>query len=69
MEFTVKMKITHKADGADTVLSGKATVNGKTVTAGERLTAAEVRGGVSPADAEDALAGRLGLLACRAVRG
>lgn len=68
MEFTAKMKITSKADAGDTVLSGKVTCNGKTATQGSRLTAAEKRGGVTLADAEDALAAKLGLLACRAAR-
>ena len=68
MKFTVTMEITHRADGPDTVLSGRATVSGKTVTAGDRLTAAEKRGGVTLTDAQDALAARLGILACRAVR-
>lgn len=62
------MKITSKQDGGDIVLSGTATVAGRKVTAGERLTAAEQRGGVSLSDAQDNLAGKLGELACRAVR-
>ena len=76
MKFTVTMEITHKADRGDTIVSGNAEVEWvegnrgqvRRVTAGDRLTAAEKRGGVTLTDAEDALAGRLGILACRAVR-
>jgi hypothetical protein len=72
MTFTMVVEITSKADRGGYHASGTAKVDtpdGRVrVTAGHTVTAAEARGGLGAAYAEDKVAAALGALAARAMR-
>jgi len=68
--FTLEVSIESKADGGDTVVSGKACAvyesEQRNFTSGKRLTAAQKRGGVTLSSAEQEVAANLAKMACKA---